>query len=320
MDQSSWSGFNSSGSMFTANRANSSETKLPSGAYELTFDGNAGRLFFNKFNIHSDQLLDLPTMEFKQVVDQLEYFFRPETKQAFKKYGYLYKRSALLWGSWGTGKTCIVSRVAQYALDKQNAIVLFNPHPELIPLAFEQLNNTQPDTPVVVVFEELDKLVQKHEGDLLNILDGEIQKENVVYLATTNYIEEIPARIKRPGRFSSVVEVGFPDANCRMFYLKHKLGENDPIIPDWVEQTDGFSIDELKETVLSVKCLGISLMDVVNRLRTTKKSTNPEELEFESEDKENANDAEPVKNKNSQDFEYLMYGSVPIKVAKRKGT
>jgi SpoVK/Ycf46/Vps4 family AAA+-type ATPase len=262
--------FSQNNNVFTANpKIASNAAALPPGAYTLAFDPGTGKLYFHQFEIASDKLLDLPTKEFHQVVDQIEVFLRPETRAKFEEYGYLYKRSALLHGSWGTGKTCMLARIAAYAQAK-GAVVLFNPHPDLVTKALQQIDDIQPQTTVVVLFEELDKLMQKHEGSMLSILDGETQKNNVIYLATTNFINQIPPRILRPGRFSNVVEVGFPDAHCREYYLEHKLGKDGTDIRAWVKKTEGFSIDELKEVVLAVKCLSQPLDEVLERIKASR--------------------------------------------------
>lgn len=262
--------FNQENNIFSANpKVTSNAATLPPGAYTLIFNQNDGKLYFNQFEIASDKLLDLPTKEFHQVVDQIEVFLRPETRAKFEEYGYMYKRSALLHGSWGTGKTCMLARIAAYAMAK-GAVVLFNPHPDLVTRALSQLEDIQPETTVIVLFEELDKLMQRNEGVMLSILDGEVQKNNVIFLATTNFINQIPPRILRPGRFSNVVEVGFPDAHCREYYLEHKLGKDGTDIRAWVKKTEGFSIDELKEVVLAVKCLSQPLDEVLERIKTSR--------------------------------------------------
>jgi SpoVK/Ycf46/Vps4 family AAA+-type ATPase len=79
-----------------------------------------------------------------------------------------------------------------------------------------------------------------------------------MYIATTNYIDKIPARVRRPGRFSSVIKVGFPNAKARAHYLSTKLKDK-AMIASIVERTDGFSIDELKEVVRGVYCMGKDL-------------------------------------------------------------
>ena len=40
--------------------------------------------------------------------------------------------------------------------------------------------------------------VEFHEEAILSLLDGETQRNNVMFLATTNYGEEISARFQRP--------------------------------------------------------------------------------------------------------------------------
>lgn len=165
-----------------------------------------------------------------------------------------------------TGKTCIVNRVATDVV-KNGGIVIFNPNPGELKEAFNILDDLQPEVTTMVIFEELDKMLQRYEGELLNLLDGEVQKNNVVYLATTNFIDQIPARIRRPGRFSTSVEVDYPTHQARVIYLDTKL-KNTEEANQWAELTEGFSVDELKELVLSVKCLGYSPEVVIPRIRS----------------------------------------------------
>ena len=246
-------------------------TKLPSGVYTANYIPDLDKFYFETLDLGHDELLELPSKEFQTVATQIDKFLSPETKEVFKEYGFLYKRSILMHGLPGTGKTCLIDRVANKVIN-DGGIVIFNPHPAILDKTYRVLNNIEPDTNVLVIFEELDELLKHYEEDLLNILDGEVQRENVIYLATTNYIDEIPARIMRPGRFSSVVEVKYPDANARRFYLKHKLGKNTTKkeIDEIVKKTKGFSIDEVKETVLSNKCLDIELDVIIDRINETK--------------------------------------------------
>ena len=62
------------------------------------------------------------------------------------------------------------------------------------------------------------------EAMLLNLLDGKFQLDNVVFLATTNYAEDLAERvINRPSRFDVVYEVGLPDKMVRECYITKKL-------------------------------------------------------------------------------------------------
>lgn len=244
---------------------------LPVGAYEFGFDPRSGRQWFTKIDLASDTLVDIPSREFEQVVGEMNFFLKPSTRKAFSDHGFIYKRSALLYGLPGTGKTCIVQRVAQEVI-RSGGIVLFNTAPQLLALAYKTLDDIQPDVLTMVIFEEFDELIEGgDETRLLSLLDGEVQKRNVMYLMTTNFIDKVPSRILRPGRISSMVEVKFPDANARLHYLNLKVvdkAEHDLV--KWVEVTEGFSIDELKETVLAVCCLGQTLTEVVDRINSNK--------------------------------------------------
>jgi len=257
--------------------------KLPAGIYEVN-QNMQSEIYFSKIKTNHDDLIDLPSEAYDQVIKEIELFMRPQTRQKFADNGFLYKRSSLLWGPPGTGKTCIVNRIA-HSVVAEGGVALFSPNPRLLEESFKILDSVQPETRVMVIFEELDQLMERYESDLLNILDGEIQKSNVIYVATTNYIDKIPARIRRPGRFSSVVQVAFPSAETRRFYLNHKFkGKVD--IESWVSKTDGFSVDELKETALSVLCLSADLDAIIRRIKENKGDS----VEEPNEEPHNASD------------------------------
>lgn len=241
--------------------------KLPSGCYE-TEEDDFGNIYLNKTDFNCDALVDLPSSEFNTVVSQVKKFLDPSTKQSFKDYGFVYKRSVLLHGEPGTGKTCIVNRVVRDVL-KTNGIVLFNPTPQLISRIAEAVRKTNPDDLILMIFEEFDQTLKYNENALLSILDGEVQIDNVMHLATTNFIEDIPKRICRPGRFSKIIQVGFPNVEARTVYLTVKKAKPELLQPI-VEATSGFSIDELKEVLLATHCLEEELEDVVNRIKYTK--------------------------------------------------
>lgn len=244
--------------------------KLPPGVYEVNANPQTGEIFFSKIKTNHDALIDLPSPEYDQVIKEIGMFMTPEARSRFEKHGFVYKRSSLLYGPPGTGKTCIVNRIANNVV-AEGGIALFSPNPGLLEETFKILDSIQPETRVMVIFEEMDQLMARYESELLNILDGEIQRSNVIYLATTNYIDQIPVRIRRPGRMSSTVEVKFPTADTRRFYLNMKLKDEPTVnIDEWVEKTDGFSIDELKETVLAVLCLLEDLDKIIARIRENK--------------------------------------------------
>lgn len=271
------------GKFYPNSRGPKINKKLNPGCYSLHFDPNKNFFWFEKSTFISDKILDLPSPEYAQVVNEMNLFLQPETKKSFKDLGYVYKRSALLHGLPGTGKTVITNRVAKNVVDA-GGVCLWVQSPGLLVMAYDILNDIQPETFVCVIFEEFDSFVPRHESALLTILDGQVQKQNVMYLATTNYIDKIPQRLYRPGRFSSVIEVKFPIAEAREMYLVSKLGKDFKDLNHWVEQTEGLSIDELKEMVQGVHILKAPFQKVLKRIKDTKGMVSKAESEYDDED------------------------------------
>lgn len=266
-----YTSFNQHNDTFVANTNRTELKHLPPGAYGIDYDANTGLLYFRLIKMNYDQLIDLPSPEYEHVMKEVNVFLNADTKAKFKEYGFLYKRSFLLHGTHGTGKTCIVNRVGEKVIEN-GGIILFNPDVNLLSMAFKVLDDIQPGHTTMVIFEEFEELLQFNEGELLSILDGEIQKDNIMYLATTNHYNKIPDRLKRPGRFATILEVKFPNLEARTVYLTQKLiSATVDEINEWAKQSDGLSIDELKETVLSVKCLNNPLDETIHRILSTKK-------------------------------------------------
>lgn len=252
------------------------KTSIQPGMYIMKVTEDGIPLLVLKENNHDD-LVHLPDTAFEKVVFEIEKWMSNDTRKLYYDNGFLYKRSVLLYGPPGSGKSCIVNRVANEVIQK-GGIVLFNVSPEYMNSIYEVIDEIEEKRLVMVIFEELDQLVENYEEPLLHLLDGEIQRENVIYIATTNYLDKVPKRIMRPGRFSLTLEVEFPSKEAREYYLQVKLSDNkgkfdEEEVKMWCDKTEGFSIDELKETVLAVRCLDYPLNEAVNKIKKLKDDT-----------------------------------------------
>lgn len=244
---------------------------LPPAVYKLA-PTNEG-LLFDTHSVVTDSLLRLPDSKSDQVIAEIESFWTK--REIFAKFGFSHKRGFLLWGPAGSGKTSTISFVMQQMVKSGGVVFLGDCGPGILAGAIKQFRQIEEHRPVVVVLEDIDTLIQTYgESEVLSILDGESSISNVVFLATTNYPENLDGRVvNRPSRFDRVVKIGMPNQEARVAYLKSRnLGIEDSEIEKWASMTDGFSIAHLKEVVVGVMCFGNVLEDEVKRLRAMAKT------------------------------------------------
>lgn len=244
---------------------------LPGGTYKIK-QTQQGAIYFEGMSVVTDDLVDLPNTVSSQVLDEIKEFWSDKVKERYKKYGMIHKRGILLEGPAGTGKSITLIKVMNI-VEKEGGIAFFNPNPLLLHAAAEIVREIQPTVPLLAVYEEFDQWLDD-SSSMLSMLDGEMAIDNLVVLATTNYIEKIPARVKnRPSRFATVVHVGPPNAATRKKFLAAKLLKNDAkFIDEIVEKTDGFVIDQLKDVIVSTFCLGLSVDDAILKIKQLSES------------------------------------------------
>lgn len=245
---------------------------LPSACYKLV-QSQAG-IFFRKMDLHTDNILRLPDSATDRVLDGIEKFWN--SKGAFADRGYLFKRGILLTGDPGGGKTsCIHLLIDQ--LIKRGGIVLMVGNPELATMGLTMLRDLEPDRPLICILEDMDELIRYYgESAFLSLLDGENQINNVVYIGTTNYPQNIDKRfVNRPSRFDEIIEIQMPSPAAREAYLRAKTKDGDLTeeqLMKWVGDTDGFSIAHMREIYVSVFCLDRPYKEVIDRLHIMRKA------------------------------------------------
>lgn len=257
-------GYAYSNGVYVLHKSAEVRKRLEPGVYNIT-QSQDGFVLLSPVSTTTDDLIELPTFISQEIIKEINKFWSPTTKERYHKYGMLYKRGILLYGKQGTGKTSIIATVMENHV-KQGCIVFFCPDPALLQEVSKAVREIEGDRPFLVIYEELDKLLNYNEGGFLSILDGENQIENIVYIATTNYLNVIPPRIKnRPSRFATVIEVGVPDEKTRETFLSTKVKE-DIDLGLWVKITDGMTIDQIKDLIISVYCIDVPLKDAVEKI------------------------------------------------------
>lgn len=225
---------------------------LPAGVYECAVT-REGAPYFRPITILTDKIINLQDTASTEITAEIKNFWSEGISDKFEQYGLVHKRGILLHGPPGTGKTISLAKCARMVVNELQGIALFNPDPGTLKEYLRLIKEIEPTKKVLVMWEEFDGMLRSAESELLSLLDGETQVSNIVYLATTNYISRIPARIKnRPSRFARIVEVGVPSEQVRRDYLNAKLHESDKHKMDGlIQYSEGFVIDQLKDLIIS---------------------------------------------------------------------
>lgn len=244
---------------------------MPAGQYTIQASDSLG-IFFSRTDVNLDDLIKLPDSMSEEVIKEITSFWAKE--EHFRKFGFLWKRGVLMWGPPGSGKTSTLQVISEQIIAR-DGIAIYVDHPGLAAKGLKLLRQIEPRRPLVVMLEDIDSIIDQYgESDLLALMDGELQIDNVVFVATTNYPERLDKRfINRPSRFDIVKKIGMPNEEARAIYLKSKCPRlveagNSEELNNWVKLSKGFSIAHLKELIVSVEVFEVELGTAVERLRT----------------------------------------------------
>ena len=236
---------------------------LPAGFYSILVD-NYG-LFFNKLTLNISELIRFPNTIADAVITEFEKFWTKKSEYISR--GESHKRGFLLWGPPGGGKTSTVSFIIKDFINSGNIIFNFNSN---ITSGLTYFRKIEPTRKVMIIIEDIDSIIRSREGEaeILQLLDGSIQHNDTIIIATTNYPEDLPDRIiNRPSRFDRISYIGLPSEDERLLYLQRKskkLTEDET--KRWVKDTDDYTLAHIKELILAVEVFDLDYNDTLQRL------------------------------------------------------
>jgi len=152
-----------------------------------------------------------------------------------------------------SGKSSIIKLVSKKLVERGGLVFFASIDPFYVLKWLTDFSLVETNRKSIVILEDIDSLIQNHgEAVYLEMLDSAKTIDNILFIATTNYPENLDPRIyNRPGRFSHIVKVGYPTPLMREAYLKAVLKKHDDV--DYiVKNTDRFTIDHLSALVNGV--------------------------------------------------------------------
>lgn len=197
----------------------------------------------------------------EEILNTVDEFFKPEIRETINKLGYIHKLGILLHGIAGTGKTSLLTYIANQLVEKYNAIVFFCNDGNTLGTAMglaSQAREIQ-DNPIIFIGDEFERFANSAESEMKNFLDGKDSVENTLFLASTNYIEKVPDTLKkRPSRFRLVVEIKGIESKEAMFkatkIISDKISPSlftDEEIIALYEDKSSVTLDEIKHECLT---------------------------------------------------------------------
>lgn len=248
--------------------------KLPTGIYKpvMHHSHNGSTLYFRPLTVLTDDLIQFTDSVLKEIVEEVKVFWSQKDK--YEEYGFRHKRGYLLHGAPGSGKSCLINMFVEEML-KHDSIVLYGGDLSNAISLLPKFREVEPNRPIMVIFEDIDtsiKINRDAESALLSLLDGETKLDNVVYVATTNYPEDLEERmLNRPGRFDRIIEIELPNDEMRTQYFMAKVGTTKGKDgSDFVKMTKGLSLGHLREFVVEVFIQGKNPGDVAGNLQNMK--------------------------------------------------
>lgn len=241
------------------------EKTIPAGIYKI--DRNMQGLYFESHDMNTDEILRFEDSRYNKILAEVSKFWT--LKEDYKKMGFTHKRGILLYGVPGSGKSCLLKLAMEDAIQNDN-IVLIAKNGSMLTEGLGMIKDVETERKILVIIEDIDEIIRFQEHSILELFDGENQMNNVLFLATTNYLNRLPARILRPSRFDRKIEIDNPPLAGRVAYLEHKLKgqKTDKQIKQLAEKTDGFSFAQLKEFIVGAYCLKQAEDDVISRLKS----------------------------------------------------
>ena len=264
--------------------------RMPGGVYNLDEDFQLGDFIptSNTLQQTSDDIYVFRDEGSRQLREEIERFWQPGTALQLEKVGLNHRRGIILFGKPGSGKSSLIKVEMKKLAEEKNHVIFLSKSPWYLQRMLHQFRGKEPNRPVTVVIEDIDEVCGGFgEYQFLELLDGPESINHVLYIATTNNLERLSEKLRRPGRFDRKIPIPNPASDLRRVYLEKKFGSKLPKnkIEEIVKVTEGLSFGHLREIVVSHCGYNQPLHETIDRVRKdvlleTQSSNGPSLMEY----------------------------------------
>lgn len=195
----------------------------------------------------------------KEILNVINWFKR---SKELKAKGVSIPRGVVLFGDPGNGKSLMIKEIIR-CVDAP-VFVFQGEQTNIVQGIVDVFKEARNAGHAIIVIDELDLLINKERRvvrALQENLDGVESTDDILVLAATNYIREIPGPLLRNGRLEKLIRIPYPTGEEALKLLKKHFKEFNVPLPEDLDE------DELSLSLTGISCAGVKAVvnDVVLR-------------------------------------------------------
>lgn len=267
-------------------------TELPPSLYLLSDAGKNG-MEIPQFTpaTGGDELIEFTDGIMEDITSEIKSFFSKKSVESYAEMKLMHKVGFIVYGSHGTGKTCLC-RIVMNALAEQYGCICLDCTNVQIGFTIKVLTQIREiqKNPIVVFIDECEVDLVQRENKFLSFLDGNNSISDMLFIGCTNFIDKIPDRIKdRKSRIKKCFEIKGLPTSVYSKYLSTKLPSlSKDIVNEFSYKAteSGLNIDQFKNAVLDYHIYGLGINEAIkdskkiNSASTSKRNDDEGTLSF----------------------------------------